>query len=49
LLNPVAYLRDEHFSPAGLRYRKSAVVSFTAMMIFAIAAFAFRALNDAIL
>lgn len=49
LLNPVAYLRDEHFSPAGLRYRKSAVVSFTAMMIFAIAAFAFRALNDALL
>lgn len=49
LLNPVAYLRDEYFSPAGVRYRKSAIVAFAAMMIFAIATFAFRALKDAIL
>ena len=48
LLNPAAYFHSEYFAPAGIKYRKSAITSFAAMMLFAVLAFTLGALKDAI-
>ena len=45
-LNPFAYLHSEYFSPAGIKYRKSAVISFAAMLFFILLAYALRTLRE---
>lgn len=46
LLNPAAYLRNENFTPAGIKYRRSVILSFVGMMFFALLAFALRTVRE---
>jgi glucose dehydrogenase len=46
LLNPAAYLRSEYFTPAGIKYRRSTITSFAAMMFLALLAFILRTLRE---
>ena len=46
LINPAAYLRNENFSPAGIKYRRSVILSFVAMMFFALLAFILRTIKE---
>lgn len=47
LLNPASYLRSDYFSPAGIKYRRSVILSFGAMMFFALLAFMLRTVREA--
>ncbi len=46
LLNPASYFHSEYFTPAGIKYRKSTIISFAVVMFFALLAFALRALSE---
>lgn len=46
LLNPAAYLHSEYFTSAGIKYRKSTITSFVAMLFFALLAFILRTLRE---
>jgi hypothetical protein len=48
LLNPTNYAKNELFTSVGLKYRRSTVLCFAAMLVLGAVAYLLRILRDAI-